>query len=254
MVSPQFVIRNDQISIHLWGDNEASPLFKCDTHFPAIINRLCIGDCYAGMNDIAVDQEIIDRIRAGDKAACARCIEEYGSAIYRLAFRLMQNEADAEDVVQETFLNAFRAINSFEGRSGLGTWLYRIAHNNAMMRLRRSKPDALSLEKSLDDGEEGYPVPRQLYDWCCLPEQDLQTAEVKAELVRAVNELPPILRSVFTLREFEGLSTRDTAVALDVSEEVVKTRLHRARLRLRETLSAYFSDGFQSHKGNSDGS
>ncbi len=144
-------------------------------------------------------------------------------------------------MVQETFLQAFKAIDSFEGRSGLGTWLYRIAYNTAMMHRRGRRP-AVSLDEDPDDGAT---VPEQLYDWCCLPEQDLQTAEVRAELARAIASLPETLRAVFVLREQEGLSTEACAEALQISADVVKQRLHRARLRLRERLSAYFAERVQ---------
>ena len=194
------------------------------------------------MNDAKADQEILERIRAGDKAACALCIETYGPSLYRLALRLMQNETEAEDVVQETFMNAFKAIDSFEGRSGLGTWLYRITYNNAMMRLRRPSPQEISVETTLDDNDDGHLVPQQFYDWCCLPEEDFQTDEVRQQLEIAIGTLSPALRSVFTLRELEGLSTRETAVSLNISEDVVKTRLRRARLQLREELSDFFAE------------
>lgn len=173
------------------------------------------------------------------------CIDKYGPALYRLALRLMQNEGDAEDVVQETFLNAFKAIDSFEGRSGLGTWLYRITYNNAMMRLRSPAPDIVSVEDKLEGAEEGYTVPQQFFDWCCLPEEDFDSEEVRRELEKAIGELSPTLSSAFVLRELEGLSTRETAEMLDVSEDVVKTRLRRARLQLREALSAYFAERYE---------
>jgi DNA-directed RNA polymerase specialized sigma subunit len=83
---------------------------------------------------------LLERIRAGDKAACAECIEQHAPAVYRVALRLMGDESEAEDVVQETFLSAFRSIDRFEGRAGLSTWLFRIAHNAALMRLRRAEP------------------------------------------------------------------------------------------------------------------
>ncbi len=195
------------------------------------------------MSDSITDEEILARVKAGDKSACALCIEKYGSSLYRLALRLMQNEKDAEDVVQETFLNAFKSIDSFEGRSELGTWLYRITYNNAMMRLRREpKEEAVSVENTMDNAEEGYTVPQQFFDWCCLPEEDFDSAEVRLELEKALGELSPTLNSVFVLRELEGLTTRETAETLDVSEDVVKTRLRRARLQLRELLSVYFAD------------
>jgi RNA polymerase sigma-70 factor (ECF subfamily) len=189
------------------------------------------------------DQELalLDRIRAGDKAACSECVELHSPGVYRLALRMMRNEAEAEDVVQETFLSAFKAIGSFEGRSGLSTWLYRIAHNAALMRLRRVQPLVVSVDEPLEL-EDGAEVPRELHDWCCLPERDFETAEARTELERAIHELPEKLRAVFVLRELEGLTTEQAAEALDLSVENVKTRLHRARLWLRERLSTYFAE------------
>jgi RNA polymerase sigma-70 factor (ECF subfamily) len=190
------------------------------------------------MGETISDAMLLDRIRAGDKAACAICIEQHGPRIYRLALRLTKDEAEAEDVVQETFLQAFKGIDSFEGRAGLLTWLYRIAYNAALMHRRRDHP-TVSIDEQLRE-EEGLRVPEQLFDWCCLPEQDLQTEEVRTELERAIGELPEALRVVFVLRELEGLSTEEVAHTLELSTDVVKQRLHRARLWLRERLSGYF--------------
>ncbi len=187
------------------------------------------------------DRDLIIRLQAGDKAACAECIEKHSPGVYRLALRLMQSEADAEDVVQETFLSAFKAIGGFQGRSELSTWLYRITYNTALMRLRKHQPQTVSVEET-EAADDGSLVPTQLFDWCCLPESDFDTNETRAKLEQAIGELPEKLRVVFVLRELEGLSTEETATALDISIETVKTRLHRARLRLRERLSAYFTD------------
>ena len=143
------------------------------------------------MSETISDEEILSRIQAGDKTACALCIEKHSPELHRLALRLMQNEADADDVVQETFLNAFKAIESFEGRSTLGTWLYRITYNNAMMRLRRSTPDMVSLDFKLDGAEEGQSVPQAFFDWCCLPEEDLRNEEVRQQLEEAFETLSP---------------------------------------------------------------
>lgn len=187
------------------------------------------------------EDALLDRIQAGDQAACAECIERHASGVYGLALRLMKNEADAEDVMQETFLSAFQAIDDFEGRSSLKTWLYRITYNAAMMRLRRPAPPTDSVEVKLENAQDGYPLPRQFFDWCCLPESTFETAEVRAELERAIVNLSDTLRGVFILRELEGLSTKETADTLDVSTDVVKTRLRRARLDLREQLSNYFA-------------
>lgn len=187
------------------------------------------------------EADLIARLQAGDKAACAECIEIHSPMIYRVGLRLMGNEAEAEDVMQETFLNAFKAIDSFEGRSGLGTWLYRIAYNAAMMRLRKPNPYTVSVEETMS-GETAAVVPRQLFDWCCLPEEDFANDEVRSELEEAIRELPESLKAVFMMRELEGFSTAETASALNLSEGAVKVRLHRARLWLRERLTPYFTE------------
>jgi RNA polymerase sigma-70 factor (ECF subfamily) len=188
------------------------------------------------------DTELLARLKAGDQSAYAKLVEDNASAIYRLALRMMGNEADAEDVLQETFLSAFKSIDRFEGRSSLSTWLYRIASNAALMRLRRNEPEQVSVDEPVerDDGEM---MPRQFFDFCCLPEEDLLREEAREQMKQAIDDLPPTLRSVFVLRDIEGLSTAETAEALDLSESAVKSRLMRARLKLRDGLSRYFSHG-----------
>jgi RNA polymerase sigma-70 factor (ECF subfamily) len=192
------------------------------------------------MTDHSDDVALLARIRAGDKSACAQCIEQHSPEVYRLALRLMHDEAEAEEVVQETFLRAFKGIEQFDGRAELRTWLYRIAYNTALMRHRRPEPELVSVDEA-SDPEEGAVVPQALFDWCCLPEPEMDRAEVRAELESAIQAMPEKLRAVFVMRELEELSTEATALALDVSEEVVKTRLRRGRLWLRERLSQYFS-------------
>jgi RNA polymerase sigma-70 factor (ECF subfamily) len=167
-------------------------------------------------------------------------VERYSGTVYNLALRLMRNDAmAAEDVLQETFISAFRALDRFEGRSLLSTWLYRIAYNTALMRLRKRELATVSIDEPLAN-EEGDPIPRQLVDWGAVPEQVLLDREMRRVLDKAVAALPETLRSVFVLRDIEGLSTAETAAILDLTDTNVKVRLHRARLALREKLSAYF--------------
>lgn len=193
------------------------------------------------MLETNTDRELAERIRAGDKSACAACIEKHSPAVYRIALRVLGNEAEAEDVMQETFLNAFKAIDTFEWRSGLSTWLYRIAYNAALMKIRKPGRNAVSVEE-LVENEGLIETPRQLFDWCCLPDAEYASTEARAELDRAVSELPEKLRAVFVLRDLEELDTEETARVLGISNEAVKTRLHRARLWLRERLSGYFGE------------
>lgn len=187
------------------------------------------------------DAELLRRIQAGDQSACDLCIEKHRPRLYALALGLLGHEADAEDVVQESFLNAFKAIDKFEGRSSLSTWLYRITYNNALMRQRRARSEPVADNKSVEGIEEESTVPQAFFDWCCLPERDLQKVEVRQQLENAFETLSPALRAVFELRELHDMSTRETAVTLGVSEDVVKTRLRRARGHLRKELDDYLS-------------
>ncbi len=192
------------------------------------------------MNDSQSEQSILSRIRAGDKSACEDCVRRYAPGVYRLALRLMRDQADAEDVMQETFLNAFKGIDRFDGRSELRTWLYRIAYNAALGKLRRYKPEFVSVEEA-SDPEDGGSVPPQLFDWSGIPYDELAKAELRQELEKAIGDLPEKLRSVFVLRELENLPTLETGETLGISEDLVKTRLHRARMKLRESLSSYLA-------------
>lgn len=183
----------------------------------------------------------LDALRAGERAEFARLVETYSGVIYRLALKMLEDPQDAEDVLQETFLKAYRAISGFDGRSKLSTWLYRIATNEALMLIRRRKNIPVSLDEPLDIGDhEAQPV--QIVDWCCLPEEELASTEARSYLDQAINTLSPSLRAVFVLREVEGLSTLETAEVLGLSEMAVKTRLSRARMRLRELLSEYYGE------------
>ena len=181
----------------------------------------------------------LEALRDGDRAEFAAIVEAYSPMIYRLGLKMLNNPQDAEDILQETFIKAYRNISKFDGRSSVSTWLYRIATNEALMSLRRKRPEAVSFEApAAHDSEPQEPL--QIVDWCCLPEEEYLNSEGRARLDEAAARLPATLRIVFVLRDIEGLSTRETAQVLDISEMAVKTRLSRARLRLREDLSEYF--------------
>jgi RNA polymerase sigma-70 factor (ECF subfamily) len=183
----------------------------------------------------------LEALRAGDRTEFARLVDAYSGIIYRLAVKLVNNPQDAEDVLQEAFIKAYRGLAGFDGRSSLSTWLYRIATNEALMHLRRQKQAAVSLDEP-QEIEDGLQEPVQVVDFCCMPEEELMSAEARRHLDEAVDRLPANLRLVFLLRDIEGLSTQETAEILNLSETAVKTRLSRARLRLREELSSYYSE------------
>lgn len=183
----------------------------------------------------------LEALRAGDKNEFARLVEAYSGVIYRLAIKMLENSQDAEDVLQETFIKAYRNLPRFDGRSSLSTWLYRIATNEALMLIRRRKHQTISIDEPLETDEQDQ-MPLQFTDWCCLPEEELMSTEAREYMDQAIDDLPYSLRVVFLLRDIEGLSTHETADVLELSEAAVKTRLSRARLRLREMLSEYYRD------------
>jgi RNA polymerase sigma-70 factor, ECF subfamily len=192
-------------------------------------------------NDNHAGPVSLDALKAGSRVEFARLVDRYSSLVYRLGLKMLGNPQDAEDVLQETFIKAFRHVQDFDGRAEIATWLYRIATNEALMVLRRKHPEMVSVEEpaaSISDDQE----PLQIVDWCCIPEEELMSTEGRAYLDQAIGTLSPNLRLVFLLRDIEGLSTRETAEVLGLSETAVKTRLSRARLHLREELSSYFRD------------
>jgi len=194
------------------------------------------------MSDKVQTVEIsVEALRAGDRGEFARLVEKYSAPIYRLALRIVNNDQDAEDVLQETFLKAYRSLPKFEGRSSLNTWLYRIAVNEALMLLRQRRPDSVSIDEEVE-GEDSLLDAVQIVDWCCLPESELMDSEARKYLDIAIDRLPKNLQVVFILRDIEDLSIRETAETLGLTETAVKTRLLRARLHLRNQLSSYYGE------------
>ena len=187
----------------------------------------------------------LEALKAGDREAFARLVDETSAHIYRVALQILGDDQDAEDVLQETYIKAFRALPEFEGRSSLTTWLYRIAVNEALMLVRKRKPQTVSVEESNSFDPEAESEGMEIVDFCCLPEGELLSSESRQFLDRAVQNLPENLRVVFVMRDLEGLSIQETAEALNLSENNIKTRLLRARLRLRQELSVYFGGKMQ---------
>ncbi len=183
-------------------------------------------------------QVSLEKLKTGDEEAFSRLVEAYAPRLYRLLLKMLRHPQDAEDALQETFVKAYRALPDFDGRAQLSTWLYRIAVNEALMIIRRKEIETISVDAPTGPDDEAGPY--DLVDWCCLPEDELLTAEARQVLEEAVARLPASLRMVFLLRDVEGLSTRETAEALGISEGAVKVRLSRARERLRRLVSAYF--------------
>ncbi|MEI7988977.1 MAG: sigma-70 family RNA polymerase sigma factor [Chloroflexota bacterium] len=191
-----------------------------------------------------VDEAVLLKtFQSGDPSeALTSLFETYADQIYRLANGILADANAAEDVVQETFLQALTHRHQFEGRASLGTWLYRIAYNAAQDRLRRKPVSPLPGDEVDGDDEEHIPMPKSFIEWRWSPEEIMADREARHELERAIHSLPEKLRTVFLLRDIEELSTDATADALGITPGAVKVRLHRARLDLRERLSHYFEE------------
>jgi RNA polymerase sigma-70 factor (ECF subfamily) len=183
--------------------------------------------------------ELVRKARAGDAAAFGKLISPYEARIFRLAMSITQNREDAEDVLQEAFLKAYEHLDQFQGNSKFYTWIVRIAVNQALMKLRKRKSDrSVSLDEQIDTGEDT--VIREIAAWDPDPEVRFSQEEMHGILTEAIDGLAPIYRTVFTLRDVEGLSTEETAEALELSVPAVKSRLLRARLQLRDKLTRFF--------------
>src|SRR3984893_14079228 len=185
------------------------------------------------------ESALVARARAGDAQAFTDLVKQYERKIYRLAKHITQNDEDAEDVLQETFLKAYEHLDGFQGHSKFYTWIVRIAVNEALMKLRKRKGDrTVPLDEPVDTGEEM--VQREIAVWEDNPEQRYSREEMQQILDEAAQSLKPDCRTVFILRDIEELSTEEAAEALGISVPAVKSRLLRVRLALREKLTRKF--------------
>jgi len=186
--------------------------------------------------------QLVSEAKAGNYAAFDELVNRYEKKIYRLGMNITGNREDAEDVLQDAFLKAFQHLPDFREDSRFYTWITRIAVNEALMKLRKRKTNReVPMEDSED--ENGDVQIREFADWKPNPEQQFAQSELETILQGAVNSLSPGFRTVFYLRDVEGLSTEETAELLDLSIGAVKARLFRARLKLREELSKIFKRG-----------
>jgi len=184
---------------------------------------------------------LVAAAKSGDIAAFETLVSRYERKIFRLTQNITQNREDAEDAMQEAFLKAYEHLSGFEGNSRFYTWLVRIAVNQALMKLRKRRPNVVSLDEPVDSGEDT--IPREVEDWGPSPEERFGQTELSGILSNVIGELEPPFRIVFQLRDIEELSTEETAAALGLSVPAVKSRLLRARLKLRQKLNRYFRRG-----------
>jgi len=189
------------------------------------------------------DETLVEKSQQGDYLSFQELVRRHEKKIYSLAYKIMSNKEDASDVLQETFLQAFKKLPGFKSKAKFSTWLYRIAVNICLMRKRRQKKiKTVSLDVPILTKQEDE-IRRELRDdWSKSPLASLESEEVKRALSNAIDSLPEEYRTVFILRGVNGFSNEEVANTLKISLPAVKSRLHRARLFLRDKLSEYFKE------------
>jgi RNA polymerase sigma-70 factor, ECF subfamily len=200
------------------------------------------------MLDRNTEVMLIERLRAQDPSVLEILMERYSPRIYRVAFGITRSHGDAEEVVQDVFVTLFRKIDSFEGRAALGTWLYRVAANAALIKRRGKRAEVeVHLEDYLptfkSDGHREGDRAMLLADWSGTPERELLSGEARTIVEEGLALLPDHYRAILVLRDVEELSNEEVADALGESVTSVKSRLHRARMALREALTRRLGPG-----------
>jgi len=190
-----------------------------------------------GAND---DLDLVHASKNGDVAAFEQLVKRYDRKLLRIAQSITHNREDSQDAVQEAFLKAYQNLAEFREDSQFSTWLIRITVNQSLMKLRKQRTiKEVSLDEDFQAEEDKFPL--EVTDWAPNPEQLYSASELRDILIKTMQQLRPILRTVFVLRDIEGLSIHQTAVVLNQSHAAVKARLWRARLQLREALNKYFT-------------
>ena len=180
------------------------------------------------------DQDLLDSARSGDRGALDRLLTRHQSRVYRFGLKMCRDPEDAKDVLQETLLAVARNVKDFRGASSVSTWLYTIARSFCIKKRRRSK-FAPEQEESLDGAPEGEAA--RLADPGRLPDESLAGRQIEAALEQAIGELDPMYREVLLLRDVEGLTAPEVGEVLGLTVEAVKSRLHRARVAVREKVA-----------------
>jgi RNA polymerase sigma-70 factor (ECF subfamily) len=196
------------------------------------------------------DATLVQRTQAGDTRAFDELVRRYRDKVYRLGFKILRHEDDAAEALQDAFLSAYRGLKNFKAESTFSTWLYRITTNAALMKYRKRREGHISLEQSQSRDDDAQPM--ELADWSAIPDEELEDRETWEVLMEAVDRLPEDLRVVFYRRDWLEESNADVADSLGLTVAAVKSRLHRARMQLRERLNRHFA-GKLSRPGRAGG-
>ncbi|MGE5560219.1 MAG: sigma-70 family RNA polymerase sigma factor [Chloroflexota bacterium] len=196
------------------------------------------------------DEVLAGRCQRGDMTSFTELVNRYKDRVFNLALRMLHNRHDAEDLAQETFLNVYRAIASFHTDERFSTWIYKIASNLCIDRLRKRRYNSLSLDAPVQEGEELY---RQIPDWSHAPEPIYEQSELREDVQAAIDQLPAKYRMIILLRHMQDMAYEEIAVIMDLPIGTVKTRLFRAREILRRHLERIGQENNRSHTRKGEG-
>lgn len=187
------------------------------------------------------DEKLIARVKKGDYDAFERLVLKYEARIFHHCLKFLNNQDEAEDILQETFLQVYKSLDTFRGEAAFSTWLIKIATNNCLMKIRKKKKvDIVSIDKPIE--VDGSQLPREIVDWSKNPFLQVSNDEIRAVLDQAISGLPEDKRVILVLKDVEGFSNIEIGEMLGMSVSAVKSRLHRARLYVRDIVSKYFDD------------
>ena len=196
------------------------------------------------------DAELVTLAQAGETRAFDELVRRYQDKVYRLCYKILRHEEDAAEALQDAFLSAFKGLPRFKAESTFSTWLYRIATNASLMKYRRRRDGHVSYEQSQTGSEDNEPM--AIADWSTQPLDDLLDTETREILSREIDLLPENEREVFILRDIMEQSNEEVAKELGLSVAAVKSRLHRARVHLRDRVNRYFREKLTRKPGSTN--
>jgi len=191
------------------------------------------------LSAVEVDEVLVKRAQEGDTAAFDELVRRYTSIVYRVLYKILRHEEDTQDALQDTFVSAYRALPRFRQDARFSTWIYRIATNAALMKARARKNNMVSLDHPTEDpdAQSAWELP----DWSATPDEEIMTGETRRIMEDAIQALPPEQRAAFVLHDIQDLSSAETAQAMGITVSAVNSRLHRARVFLRDRIGRHLN-------------